>query len=125
MPPLFLYREPEFERPKPPTVALTIHELRKVVTARHKYLLTTKSYEEAHERANQDLSVRYNQPFDRLVDRYCVPGPPDQCAERLAQYVEAGVRHFIFVPIPSSHGLAADLETYAHEVVPRVRAALD
>ena len=66
VPPLFLYAqawlrpqaapvsisrvdEPEFERPKPPKVALTVHELRKVVTARHKYLLTTKSWEEGVE----------------------------------------------------------------------------
>lgn len=91
----------------------------------YQFICVADTYEEAHERANQDLSVRYNQPFDRLVDRYCVLGSPDQCAERLGQYVEAGVRHFIFVPIVSSRGLAADLETYAHEVVPRVRAALD
>ena len=81
------------------------------------------TYEEARERANRDLSVRYNQPFDRIVDRYCVLGPPDRCAERLLEYVEAGVRHFILVPIPSPQGLAADLETYAREVAPRVRAA--
>lgn len=40
---------PEFEKPKPPRVALTVHELRQAVSARHKFLLTTKSYEEAHE----------------------------------------------------------------------------
>ena len=28
------------------------------------------------ERANRDLSLRYNQPFDRIVDRYCVLGHP-------------------------------------------------
>ncbi len=39
---------PEFEKPKPPTVALTVHELRQAVTARHKFLLTTKTYEEGH-----------------------------------------------------------------------------
>ncbi len=91
----------------------------------YQFICVADTYEEARQRAVQDLSVRYNQPFDRIVDRYCVLGPPDQCVERLLQYVEAGVRHFILVPIPSPRGLDADLETYAREVVPRVRAALD
>jgi len=91
----------------------------------YQFISVADTYEEARQRAIQDLSVRYNQPFDRIVDRYCVMGPPDRCSERLLQYVEAGARHFILVPIPSSRGLAADLETYAREVVPRVRAALN
>jgi probable F420-dependent oxidoreductase len=93
--------------------------------ALYQFISVADTYEEARQRANQDLSVRYNQPFDRIVDHSCVLGPPDRCSERLLQYVEAGVRHFILVPIPSSRGLAADLETYAREVVPRVRAAIN
>jgi probable F420-dependent oxidoreductase len=89
----------------------------------YQFICVADTYEEARQRANQDLSIRYNQPFDRIVDRYCVLGTPDQCTERLGQYVEAGVRHFILVPIPSSRGLPADLETYAREVVPRLRRA--
>jgi probable F420-dependent oxidoreductase len=91
----------------------------------YQFICVADTYEEARQRAVQDLSIRYNQPFDRIVDRYCVLGTPDQCAERLGEYVEAGVRHLILVPIPSSRGLDADLETYAREVVPTVRAALN
>ena len=91
----------------------------------YQFICVADTYEEARQRANQDLSIRYNQPFDRIVDRYCALGTPDQCAERLGQYVEAGVRHLILVPIPSPRGLDADLETYAREVVPTVRAALN
>jgi probable F420-dependent oxidoreductase len=91
----------------------------------YQFICVADTYEEARERANRDLSVRYNQPFDRIVDRYCVLGPPDRCAERLVEYVRAGVRHFILVPILSSRGLSADLETYAREVAPRVRSALN
>jgi alkanesulfonate monooxygenase SsuD/methylene tetrahydromethanopterin reductase-like flavin-dependent oxidoreductase (luciferase family) len=50
-----------------------------------------------------------------------VLGTPDQCAERLGQYVEAGVRHFILVPIAPPPELPAHLEAYAREVVPKVR----
>ncbi len=91
----------------------------------YQFICLADTYDEARQRANQDLSLRYNQPFDRLVDRYCVMGPPDQCAERLGQYVEAGVRHFILVPIAPPAELPTHLEAYARDVVPRVRAALD
>ncbi|MGQ9572624.1 MAG: LLM class flavin-dependent oxidoreductase [Dehalococcoidia bacterium] len=93
--------------------------------ALYQFICMADTYDEARQRANRDLSVRYNQPFDRIVDRYCVLGPPDQCAERLLQYVEAGVRHFILVPIALPAELPAHLEAYAGQVVPKVRAALN
>ncbi len=89
----------------------------------YQFICVADTYEEARQRAIQDLSLRYNQPFDRIVDRYCVLGTPDQCAERLGQYVEAGVRHFILVPIAPPAELPTHLEVYAREVLPRVRAA--
>jgi probable F420-dependent oxidoreductase len=89
----------------------------------YQFICLADTYDEARRRANQDLSIRYNQPFDRIVDRYCVLGPPDQCAERLGQYVEAGVRHFILVPIGPPSELPTHLEVYAREVAPKVRAA--
>ena len=91
----------------------------------YQFICLADTYEEARQRANQDLSLRYNQPFDRIVDRYCVLGTPDQCAERLGQYVEAGVRHFILVPIAPPAELPTHLEVYAREVLPRVRAVLN
>jgi probable F420-dependent oxidoreductase len=89
----------------------------------YQFICLADTYEEARQRANQDLSLRYNQPFDRIVDRYCVLGTPDQCAERLGHYVEAGVRHFILVPIGPPAELPVHLEVYAREVVPSLRAA--
>ncbi len=88
----------------------------------YQFICLADTHEEARQRAIQDLSIRYNQPFDRIVDRYCVLGTPDQCAERLGQYVEAGVRHFILVPIAPPPEMPTHLEVYAREVVPRVRA---
>jgi probable F420-dependent oxidoreductase len=96
-----------------------------IEAALYQFICLADTYEEARQRANRDLSVRYNQPFDRIVDRYCVLGPPDQCAERLGQYVEAGVRHFILVLIAAPAELPTHLEVCAREVVPRVRAALN
>ena len=87
----------------------------------YQFIALADTYDEARQRANQELSMRYNQPFDRIVDRYCVLGTPEQCAERLAEYVEAGVSHFCLVPIAPPTELPAHLETYARQVVPRLR----
>jgi alkanesulfonate monooxygenase SsuD/methylene tetrahydromethanopterin reductase-like flavin-dependent oxidoreductase (luciferase family) len=40
--------------------------------------------------ANQQLSRQYNQDFSKLVEKYTISGSPSDCAERIAQYVEAG-----------------------------------
>ncbi len=42
-----------------------------------------------------DLSARYNQPFETLVDRYCAFGTPGQCAETIAAFVAAGVSNVV------------------------------
>jgi alkanesulfonate monooxygenase SsuD/methylene tetrahydromethanopterin reductase-like flavin-dependent oxidoreductase (luciferase family) len=31
-----------------------------------------------------------------VVERYCLAGTPDDCAARLRDYAEAGVRHVVF-----------------------------
>jgi transglutaminase-like putative cysteine protease len=48
-----------------------------------------------------------------------VVGTPEQCAARIRQYVEAGVRHFLFT-IPDV-AASAGLELAAREVLPAVR----
>jgi probable F420-dependent oxidoreductase len=48
-----------------------------------------------------------------------VVGTPEQCAERIREYVEAGVRHFLFtIPDVAASG---GLELAAREVLPAVR----
>ena len=42
-----LPESPDFVRPKPPARALTVHELRKLVTARDKFLATSQPVEDA------------------------------------------------------------------------------
>jgi probable F420-dependent oxidoreductase len=51
------------------------------------------SREEAKKMVVADLSARYNQPFEKLVDRYCAFGTPAQCAEAITGFLEAGVRN--------------------------------
>jgi alkanesulfonate monooxygenase SsuD/methylene tetrahydromethanopterin reductase-like flavin-dependent oxidoreductase (luciferase family) len=51
-----------------------------------------------------------------------VRGTPEECAEQLAEHVEAGVQHLVFVP----EGYAVEqLEAIAAEVIPRLRRMSD
>jgi probable F420-dependent oxidoreductase len=75
----------------------------------------------AHQRAVERLSRQYNQDFEKLVERYCVLGTAEECAERLSQFVEAGARHIILVPICPQQELMRHVEAYQRDVLPRVR----
>ncbi len=74
---------------------------------------------EAEARALAERSVLYQQgsPESALV------GTPEQIAERLARYVEIGVRHLIlrFVDFPSTDSALR----FAREVAPRLRGLID
>ncbi len=42
------------------------------------------------------LERRYGMAVEsHLVDRYCIAGPPEQCAARMHEYAEAGAEHVI------------------------------
>ncbi len=88
----------------------------------YQFICLADSYEEAKRIAAADLSRRYNQPFENIVDRYVVMGTADDCARRLADFAEAGVRHFLLVPITAAFAdFMPHVERYASEVLPRLR----
>jgi probable F420-dependent oxidoreductase len=81
-----------------------------------------KDYETAKQMAIANLSRRYNQPFDTLVDRYCALGTPDQCLEKIHAYVEAGMTNLIFsFTCPAEH-MGDQIEQCASTLLPRLRA---
>lgn len=67
--------------------------------------------------AVEDLAWRYNQPFDRLVDKYCVFGTAEQVREQLQAYVEAGVTHFVLAPVQEKGQEREVVARYAEEVL--------
>lgn len=93
-----------------------------ITTGIYQFICLADTYEEAKRTAAADLSLRYNQPFDKIVDRYVVMGNVDDCVRRLEDFVEAGAEHFILVPIgPRPGDFLAHVEAYARDVVPRLR----
>jgi probable F420-dependent oxidoreductase len=60
------------------------------------------------------LSRRYGTEFSsHAIERYCLTGTPFACAERVAEYVEAGARHVVFHPAVEPAGLLAQIELAA------------
>ncbi len=93
-----------------------------ITGAIYQFIALADTYDEAKSMAAADLSRRYNQPFDKIVDRYVVMGNADDCARRLADFAEAGVEHFILVPIvPAPADFMPHVETYARDVLPKLR----
>jgi probable F420-dependent oxidoreductase len=90
--------------------------------ALYQFICLGDSYEEAKRTAAADLARRYNQPFEKIVDRYVVMGTADDCARRLADFAEAGARNFLLVPIVDTIAdFMPQVERYAAEILPRFR----
>jgi probable F420-dependent oxidoreductase len=89
----------------------------------YQFIYVADTYEAAFQQANTHLSSSYNQPFDRLVDRYCAVGTPDACMARLQEYIDAGAHDIILVPTTANR---ADFVQQAHrlarDVLPRWRS---
>ena len=73
---------------------------------------------EAREKAVAEMSYRYDQDFDPLVDKYAAYGPPDRLAARLAEFIDAGVNYFILAPIMPPMERSQHLQRMAEEVLP-------
>ena len=80
-----------------------------------------ETHQEAHRVAVDQLSRRYNQPFENLVERYCALGTPRECVERLQRFADAGARHFILSPLCDNDVLGQHLAIYGREILPQFR----
>ncbi|MBI1885551.1 MAG: LLM class flavin-dependent oxidoreductase [Chloroflexi bacterium] len=95
-----------------------------LVPALYQFFCLADTYEEAKKAAAADLQMRYAQPFEHIVERYVVMGNPEDCARRLADFAEAGVRHFILVPIAPWAEFLQHAEAYARDVLPKLKPSV-
>ncbi len=63
----------------------------------------------------------YGGDFINIVRDYCVLGPVDRCVSRLREYIDAGVRTFVFSVTCPQEDRARHLETIAKEIIPQLR----
>ena len=77
------------------------------------------SHSEADRRARQFIDSHFDIPaWSDCSPESAVGGTPEECAEQLAEHVDAGVQHLVFVP--ESYRVE-QLEAIAGEVIPRLR----
>jgi len=74
--------------------------------------------EEALENATAHLSKRYAMDFRRAADRYSALGRPEDVAERIHAFREAGLRHVILDLVGPMADRDEQLERFATEVRP-------
>jgi len=68
------------------------------------------------------MSCRYEQDLTKVVDNYCYFGPSQKVVDTLGAYVEAGVSYFFLAPIMNPAARKQELERYAKEILPAMRA---
>lgn len=67
------------------------------------------------------LSVQYKQDFSKLAGKYVLAGNPQDCIDRLKEYVDAGARTIILNSACPSGYLAENERLLAQEVLPVLR----
>ena len=85
------------------------------------HLLFTRiddTYEEALEKAVKSLSYRYNMDFRRAAERYAALGPPEQVAQRVRDFWDAGVRHIVIDLVGPYEDRPRQIEEFAEKVLP-------
>jgi alkanesulfonate monooxygenase SsuD/methylene tetrahydromethanopterin reductase-like flavin-dependent oxidoreductase (luciferase family) len=93
------------------------------VKAHLTFITVGKDYESAERAWVDRLSTRYAQDFAPLAKKYGIIGTPEQCAEQLQRFIEAGCSYFVLNPICDAPDEAEQIETYAAEIFPKFRGA--
>ena len=85
------------------------------------YVSMAPTAEEGRDKAIEQLSFRFNMPFEKIVDKYCAYGPPDQVVEALAKYVDAGANNIIIGLVMPPEERLGYVDRLAKEVLPELR----
>jgi len=80
-----------------------------------------RDYETAKQMAIANLSRRYNQSFEHLVDRYCALGTPAQCLEKIQAYIDAGMSNLAFSFTCPADQVTEQIERCAADLLPHLR----
>jgi probable F420-dependent oxidoreductase len=85
------------------------------------YISMHDDVEEARNRAIEQLTFRFNLPFEKIVDKYCAYGPPDRIIETLAPYVKAGANHLIVALVMPPEERMDYVAKFATEILPALQ----
>ncbi len=84
------------------------------------YISIYDTEQEAAEIAARQLGGQYlyGGDFINIVRRYCLLGTPEQCAERLQEYIDAGARHIVFSITCPPEDRERHIEDIAAKLIP-------
>lgn len=92
------------------------------VAAHLAFITVGRDHERAERQWIERLSRRYAQDWTPMAKKYGIIGTPEQCAEQLARFVDAGCTYVLMNPIITDPDEErAQLEVIASEVIPRLR----
>lgn len=91
-------------------------------TAHLLFVRIADTYDEAFEAANRLLSERYAMDFTKATKRYVALGRPEDVAERIAAFREAGCRHFEFDFLGTPEERDEQIARFGREVRPLLPA---
>ena len=90
------------------------------------HLLFTRiddDFETAWDKATKHLTERYAMDFRKPARKYCALGTPQQVAEKINAFREAGTRHFIIDHVGPFQERSDQLRRFAAEVIPLINAS--
>jgi probable F420-dependent oxidoreductase len=85
------------------------------------HLLFTRiddTYDKALDTATETLSVRYAMDFREAAKRYCALGRPEDVAERIGDFHDAGVRHVVMDFVGPYEERERQFQWFAEDVMP-------
>jgi probable F420-dependent oxidoreductase len=85
------------------------------------YISMHDDVQEARNRAIEQLSYRFNMPFEKIVDKYCAYGPADRIINSLSEYVAAGTNHIIVALVMPEEERMKYVAKFAEEILPAVQ----
>ena len=85
------------------------------------YISMHENVTEARNRAIEQLTYRFNLPFEKIVDKYCAYGPSQRIIDTLARYVDAGANHIIVGLVMPPEERIAYVEKFASEILPALQ----
>lgn len=85
------------------------------------YVSMHPDVDEARRRAIEQLTYRFNLPFEKIVDKYCAYGPSERIIETLGDYVRAGANHVIVGLVMPPEERMDYVEAFASDVLPALQ----
>ncbi len=99
-------------------------QLDQFATAHLLFARIDDSYEAALDAATESLSVRYAMGFREPAKKYAALGRPEDVAQRLAEFYDAGVRHMVMDFVGPYEDRDQQFERFASEVKPLLSGLL-